>query len=303
MRINLGKFTEPILLIGEGHGFDSLIRGVARSHISAQVFDPSTRSHALAKSLGMNPASSLEEWTRGSPGGLVVSSGFRERVSLDTLSSATFLNVHYANFPKYRGMHSIVWAMLNGDKKIGVTIHVMDEFIDAGPILWQHRIKVGEKSSQNLMAECNAVIERCVGRVLIQVMSGRRKARPQMESEATFVAKRNLEDCRIDWNGWDVVLFRRYLKALVPPYPRPFFDYKDCRYDLIEAELIESDYYELPGHVVYIREPEVYIKVKGGLLKVRTVFSHQEQICLDASAVFMKPGARLNSFSTRERSA
>jgi methionyl-tRNA formyltransferase len=41
-------------------------------------------------------------------------------------------NIHTGELPKYRGRHPISWAMINNEKKIGVTIHMIDEEIDRG---------------------------------------------------------------------------------------------------------------------------------------------------------------------------
>jgi len=41
-------------------------------------------------------------------------------------------NIHPGELPKYRGRHPISWAMLKNEKKIGVTIHIIDEKIDRG---------------------------------------------------------------------------------------------------------------------------------------------------------------------------
>lgn len=44
-------------------------------------------------------------------------------------------NIHPGELPKYRGRHPIQWAFINGEKKIGVTIHKINEKIDRGELL------------------------------------------------------------------------------------------------------------------------------------------------------------------------
>lgn len=41
-------------------------------------------------------------------------------------------NIHTGSLPNYRGRHPVTCAFLNGDKKIGVTIHQIDKYIDKG---------------------------------------------------------------------------------------------------------------------------------------------------------------------------
>ena len=45
------------------------------------------------------------------------------------------LNAHCGDLPKYRGNAPIAWAILEGEKEIGITIHRMDPYgLDSGPI-------------------------------------------------------------------------------------------------------------------------------------------------------------------------
>ncbi len=52
------------------------------------------------------------------------------------------LNCHPALLPKYRGNQPIFWALLEGDDRIGVTVHTMVEKIDAGKVVSQIEMPV-----------------------------------------------------------------------------------------------------------------------------------------------------------------
>jgi methionyl-tRNA formyltransferase len=52
------------------------------------------------------------------------------------------LNVHSALLPKYRGMLPTFWAMLNGERETGVTVHRMVEGIDGGDIILQRAVPI-----------------------------------------------------------------------------------------------------------------------------------------------------------------
>lgn len=54
---------------------------------------------------------------------------------------AKFINIHSGITPKYRGLHGAYWALINKDKEnCGVTVHLVDEGIDTGNILYQDLI-------------------------------------------------------------------------------------------------------------------------------------------------------------------
>lgn len=50
-------------------------------------------------------------------------------------------NIHPGDLPKYRGRHPITWAFLNNEKKIGLSIHIINEKIDQGFLLAKKYVK------------------------------------------------------------------------------------------------------------------------------------------------------------------
>ena len=52
------------------------------------------------------------------------------------------INLHGSLLPKYRGRCPINWAVLNGEKEAGVTLHYMTEKPDAGDILAQEKFPI-----------------------------------------------------------------------------------------------------------------------------------------------------------------
>jgi methionyl-tRNA formyltransferase len=63
-------------------------------------------------------------------------------------------NIHTSLLPAYRGVLPVFWALLNGDTTIGVTLHKIDENIDAGEIIFQDSFTVQDDDS----------LERCIAK-------------------------------------------------------------------------------------------------------------------------------------------
>jgi methionyl-tRNA formyltransferase len=62
------------------------------------------------------------------------------------------INIHGALLPDYQGMLPSFWVLANGETETGVTIHYMNEEIDAGGILAQERIPItGEDTVHSLV--------------------------------------------------------------------------------------------------------------------------------------------------------
>ena len=47
------------------------------------------------------------------------------------------INIHPSLLPKHRGCFAIPWAIIDGDKETGLTIHTMNEEVDTGYLLYQ----------------------------------------------------------------------------------------------------------------------------------------------------------------------
>ncbi|PIS35016.1 MAG: methionyl-tRNA formyltransferase [Parcubacteria group bacterium CG08_land_8_20_14_0_20_38_56] len=112
-----------------------------------------------------------------------------------------FINIHPSLLPKYRGPSPIQYAILNGEKEAGITIILMNEKVDAGPILSNIKyqilnIKITYKELEKELAELGA-------KLLIEIIPKwiNREIRPipQDESRATYTKILTREDGKIDW--------------------------------------------------------------------------------------------------------
>ena len=56
-------------------------------------------------------------------------------------------NMHGGKIPEYRGANVLQWAIVNGEKEIGVTWHIMVEQVDAGDILMSSTVPVGQQAT------------------------------------------------------------------------------------------------------------------------------------------------------------
>jgi methionyl-tRNA formyltransferase len=78
---------------------------------------------------------------------LVVGTRLIEQAVLRRIDAA-FVNYHAGITPKYRGVHGGYWALAQGDAaNCGVTVHLLDEGIDTGPVLYQARISPSRRDN------------------------------------------------------------------------------------------------------------------------------------------------------------
>lgn len=200
--------------------------------------------------------------------------GWYPLIRREALKEKHYINIHGSLLPKYRGFHSIFWAIMNGEDQLGYTIHEVNERVDDGDILYQYRFPYIGQTVAEVHNNFYKDLDKNLGRVVADYMDGMRSGNvrlyPQDRSKATWVPRRNLDDCLVDFNMPNYML-RRFFKALTAPYPLPRIRYKQTLYEITDSEIIDVDYYCQIGRAVASEEDGVFIKVKDGWLVVKSL--------------------------------
>jgi methionyl-tRNA formyltransferase len=126
------------------------------------------------------------------------------------------LNVHPSLLPKYRGPNPIREVILYGEKETGVTIFLVDELIDHGPILKQEKIELsGNETYLELEEKLGKLGGKVLREIIIDYLDGKIKTIPQDESKATYTKKISKEDGFLSFDeGYEI--WQRKIRALNP---------------------------------------------------------------------------------------
>ena len=73
------------------------------------------------------------------------------------LQVAPCLNLHTAPLPRYRGLMPTFWVLRFGETETAVSVFLVDEGIDSGPILVQKPVAIGRKSQAELIRETKVI--------------------------------------------------------------------------------------------------------------------------------------------------
>jgi len=136
------------------------------------------------------------------------------------------LNVHPSLLPKYRGPAPIQAAILNGDKKTGVTIILMDEKIDHGKIISSSQFLISNKkiTYQELSQKLAELGADLLIKTIPKWINNKIKPRPQNDSKATYTKIIKKEDGKIDWSK-PAQEIERKIRAFYP-WPGAFTFFK-----------------------------------------------------------------------------
>jgi methionyl-tRNA formyltransferase len=122
------------------------------------------------------------------------------RVFLDAFPLGT-LNVHASLLPRHRGAAPIHRAILGGDDSTGVTIMLLDEGMDTGPMLSKREIPIGEDDTLGTMHDKLARLGAdLLSETLREWKAGIVKPRPQDDRSATYAPPIRKEELRLAWH-------------------------------------------------------------------------------------------------------
>jgi methionyl-tRNA formyltransferase len=138
--------------------------------------------------------------------------------SLLTALPGGFINFHYGLLPKYRGSNPVLAEMLQFEKEGGITVHVVDENIDTGPVILQQKIVIEDFDTfgmhlQKLGALGAALALEILKRYQADAIP---HAIPQDESKASYFKKPTASDLMINWEKLNSVQVIRVINACNP---------------------------------------------------------------------------------------
>jgi methionyl-tRNA formyltransferase len=182
------------------------------------------------------------------------------------------LNVHPSLLPKHRGSSPIQYAILNGDKKTGVTITLMDEKIDHGSILNQRALEIEEnETAATLYQKLANLGTGLLMETIPKWMEGMIKPHPQDDAQATYTKILTREDGRINWKKTAPDLEREIRAFDYWPESFTFWQRRDgtmVRIKILKARVLKSSggiTYPI-GKTLVAPQNEICIQCRKGFL-------------------------------------
>jgi methionyl-tRNA formyltransferase len=188
------------------------------------------------------------------------------------------VNVHGGLLPDYRGGHVLQWAILNGERETGVTLHYVDERIDTGPVIAEARIEIGRDDD----AASLSIALRDAGLRLL-----REHWRPIAHGDAPATAQpdggrqwplRTEADGAVDWNE-SATRIRNLVRALVAPWPGATFRAGDRRVVIDRADVVDAS--GEPGCVLDVAPGRLVVAAREGAVAILAARVGDRSVPLD----------------------
>jgi methionyl-tRNA formyltransferase len=180
------------------------------------------------------------------------------------------INIHASLLPKYRGAAPIQWAIVNGERKTGVTIMKMDEGMDTGDILMVQEVEIRDEDTAQSLHDRLA---RVGAGLIVKAMDGLEKKTlqsiPQNHRQASYAPQLGKEDGLIDWSLEARAILNR-IRGF-NPWPGAFTYLKGSRLKIFNGEVIHEEAREEPGTVVQSGPKGVKVTTGKGSLLIKEV--------------------------------
>jgi methionyl-tRNA formyltransferase len=190
--------------------------------------------------------------------------GWYRLIPLERCPAMQFFGFHYSPLPAYRGNAPLVWQILRGEQRLGVSFFRFGAGVDDGDLVDQRTFDLGSDETiadalGYAEAACLAITRAC----LPPLLSGTLLPIPQATSGASYCGLRVPEDGRIDWS-LPARRIHDFVRAQTRPYPGAFSDLADGRRLRVwRTALDPRRQYGTPGSVVGVEGSAVLVACGG----------------------------------------
>jgi len=181
-------------------------------------------------------------------------------------------NLHASLLPEYRGAAPINWAIINGEKKTGVTTFYIDEKIDTGEIILKSEVPISKNETagslhDKLMDAGSDLVVKTVEKIEEDTIS----TKPQpLVGEIKEAPKLTTENTKINWSRTAGVidLFIRGLSPYPVAWTTLINDEEELKMKIYEAEAVLEEHANEIGNISTTKK-EIKVATKDGYLYIK----------------------------------
>jgi methionyl-tRNA formyltransferase len=250
-------FTQPDKPKGRGNKVTkSPVKEYAESR-SIPVFQPMSLRRGDDAEIALKTIESL------SPDLIIVTAyGQILPESILTLPKYGCINMHASILPKLRGAAPIQYALLNGDKRTGVTSQQMGTGLDTGDMLITETLTIGEdETAPELTERLSKLAAKVMADTIIALKSGSLNPVKQIDSDSTYAPMIQKEMSLIDFSG-DIEKENNKIKAITG---YAFFEGKRIK---ILRSFITDKLSKTPVGTLISEGGKLFVNIGGKLLGI-----------------------------------
>ena len=196
---------------------------------------------------------------------IVVAYGKLLPESFLNLTKKGFINIHASILPSWRGAAPIQRAIINLDKKTGISVMKINNKLDSGPVCNKYEIEIKKQDNSETISEKLSLIasEKILDEI-DNIINGKANFIEQEHDKATYANKIEKTEGKINWN----IKAEEILGLINGLFPSPgaWFTFKGERYKILKAEVGNSK-----GEPGIVLGENLEIGCKEGSLKITEI--------------------------------
>lgn len=148
------------------------------------------------------------------------------------------INLHFGPLPRYRGVSTIAWQIMNGEEETGVTLHYIDPGVDSGDLIAMNRFKIDPKdTAKSLYEKCTDNAVRLFKENLDAILSSTNTRTPQDLKKILYYPKGSIDFSKSDicWDRDSKNLFNWIRSFIFPPFQLPRTTYHGRPFDILNV--------------------------------------------------------------------
>lgn len=183
------------------------------------------------------------------------------------------INVHPSLLPRHRGPSPLQWAIAEGDATTGVTIMLLDEGMDTGPLLASEHITLdAEETYESLVQKVHQSGPQLLVETLKRFYAGEIIPVDQDEKHATLTRLLSKEDGHVNWSKRMSQIEREHRGYHAWPGTWAVWERQNKPMRLKFQKLRASDFKsDMPRGMVTIKNDRMYIDCQDGTLEILTI--------------------------------
>ena len=147
------------------------------------------------------------------------------------------LNIHASLLPRYRGAAPINWAIINAEKKTGVSIMYVSRKMDSGPVILQKELKIENSDTAITVEEKLRLLGADLLMEALKIIDERNyKLLEQDEDKVILAPKLRKEDGLIDWSAPAAAIHNQVRGVL--PWPGAFTNFSGKLLKIFQTEVL-----------------------------------------------------------------
>ena len=148
--------------------------------------------------------------------------------------------IHASLLPNYAGGAPLVWAMIEGQNKTGVTLFKLSDGVDDGDIIAQLEFPIEQSDTiREVYDKAISASEQIIGKVFGDA-GYNLNPKTQEKTLIKIYPQRKPEDGQVDWT-WEPERINRFIKAQTKPYPGAWTKIGNKKITLWDAEVTENN--------------------------------------------------------------